>query len=116
MLSGGINLLQNNVPVHAVHCSITTVEQCWHEIMPHPPYSPHVAPGHFFLFPNMKNLLHGHNFSENKTFYYQTGDKFRAQKEGYYNQGIMNVVRIGVLGAFYGFKCWWNIFCASNPS
>jgi len=31
-------------------------------VLPHPPYSPDLAPCHFYLFPKLKSKLKGHHF------------------------------------------------------
>ena len=31
-------------------------------VVPHPPYSPDLAPADFFLFPKLKTTLRGHRF------------------------------------------------------
>ena len=37
-----------------------------YELIPHPPYSPDLAPCDFFLFPNLKIWLGGKKFSSNE--------------------------------------------------
>ena len=39
------------------------------EILPHPPYSPNLAPSDYFLFPNMKTWLGGKRFSSNEEIF-----------------------------------------------
>jgi hypothetical protein len=36
------------------------------EILPHPPYSPDLAPSDFFLFPNLKKQLKGIHFDSDE--------------------------------------------------
>ena len=38
------------------------VEQNGYELIPHPAYSPDLAPSDFFLFPNLKKDIHGCHF------------------------------------------------------
>jgi len=40
--------------------------QLGYELIPHPPYSPDLAPYDFFLFPNLKTWLGGKKFSSNE--------------------------------------------------
>jgi [histone H3]-lysine36 N-dimethyltransferase SETMAR len=35
------------------------------ELLPHPPYSPDLAPSDFFLFPKLKEKLAGQRFASN---------------------------------------------------
>ena len=36
------------------------------EILPHPPYSPDMAPSDFYLFPKLKSHLHGSQYGSNE--------------------------------------------------
>ena len=40
---------------------MTAAAECGFEILPHPPYSPDMAPSDFYLFPNLKPHLRGSN-------------------------------------------------------
>jgi len=55
-------LHHDNVPAHAslLTCSYLAKHQT--TIVPHPPYSPDLAPADFFLFPKLKTTLKGHRF------------------------------------------------------
>ena len=64
-LSKGVLLLQHNAPVHNAHVATTTARECGYEIIPHPPYSPDLAPCDFYLFPNFKSDLAGRRHMSN---------------------------------------------------
>ena len=51
-LTRGALLLQNNAPAHTSQVAAAT--ECGFEILPHPPYSPDMAPSNFYLFPKLK--------------------------------------------------------------
>ena len=51
-LSKGALLQQDNARVHICKVAIDAVELNWFELIPHPAYSPDLAPSNFFLFPN----------------------------------------------------------------
>ena len=53
-LKNGV-LLADNAPVHSSQLATDEATRCGYEILPHPPYSPDLAPSDFFLFPEMKN-------------------------------------------------------------
>ena len=55
-------LRHDNVPAHAslLICSYLVKHQT--SVVPHPPYSPDLAPTDFFLFPKLKTTLKGHRF------------------------------------------------------
>ena len=40
--------------------------ECGFEILPHPPYSPDMAPSDFYLFPNLKSQPHGTQCGSNE--------------------------------------------------
>ena len=65
-LTWGILLLQDNAPAHTSQVAIAAVTECGFKVLPHPPYSPDLAPSEFYLFPNLKTNIHGRNFRSNE--------------------------------------------------
>ena len=65
-LTHGVLLLQNNAPAHISQVAMTAATECGFEVLPHPPYSPDMAPSHFCLFPKLKSNLHGTQFGSNE--------------------------------------------------
>ena len=55
-LSKGVLLQQDNARVHTCKVAMDAVERNGYELIPHPAYSPDLAPSHFFLFPNLKRI------------------------------------------------------------
>ena len=55
---------------------MATIHQCGFEIIPHPPYSPDLAPSDFHLFPNLKKHVGGKRYS--------TDDDVMRAVEGYF--------------------------------
>ena len=45
---------------------MTAVTECGFEILPHPLYSPDMAPSDFYLFPKMKSNLRGTQCGSNE--------------------------------------------------
>ena len=85
-------LLHNNAPVHASQVAKTALRECGFEEMPHPPYSPDLAPCDFHLFPNLKRFLRESQYAnddelksatekwlyqQEKTFYLSSIEKLR---------------------------------------
>lgn len=62
-ITKGVLLLQDNAPVHKSRVAMETAKSLGFELLPHPPYSPDLAPSDFYLFPNMKKHLRGRVFS-----------------------------------------------------
>ena len=61
-LSKGVLLQQDNTRVHTCKVAMDAVERNWYELIPHPAYSPDLAPSDFFLFPNLKKDIRGLHF------------------------------------------------------
>ena len=55
-LSEGVLLQQDNARVHTCKVAMDAVERNGYELIPHPAYSPDLAPSDFFLFPNLKKI------------------------------------------------------------
>ena len=58
-LSKGVLLKQDNARVHTCKVAMDAVERNGDELIPHPAYSPDLAPSNFFLFPNLKKDIRG---------------------------------------------------------
>ncbi|XP_030003909.1 histone-lysine N-methyltransferase SETMAR-like [Sphaeramia orbicularis] len=56
-LRAGVLLLQDNAPVHTAQVAVAEAHNCGFELLPHPPYSPDLAPSDFYL-QNSKEALH----------------------------------------------------------
>jgi histone-lysine N-methyltransferase SETMAR len=61
--SKGVWLQQDNAPPHTRHSTTAAVKQLGFRCLPHPPYSPDLAPSDYWLFSSMKNPLRGHRYS-----------------------------------------------------
>ena len=61
-LTRGVLLLQDNAPAHKSQVAMTAATECGFKVLPHPPYSPGMAPSDFYLFPKLKSNLHGAQF------------------------------------------------------
>ena len=61
-LSKGVLLQQDNTRVHTCTVAMDAVERNGYELIPHPAYSPDLAPSDFFLFPNLKKDIRGLHF------------------------------------------------------
>ena len=61
-LSKGVLLQQDNARVHTCKVTMDAVERNGYELIPHPAYSPDLAPSDFFLFPNLKKDFRGLHF------------------------------------------------------
>ena len=62
-LTRGILFHQDNAPAHTSMAAMATIHDCRFEFVPHPPYSPDLAPADFHIFPQMKKALAGCHFA-----------------------------------------------------
>lgn len=58
------------------------------EMLPHPPYSPDLAPSDYHLFPNLKKHLGGQRFHRNDEVIEAVNSYFEELDESYYSNGI----------------------------
>ena len=65
-LSKGVLLQQDNARVHTCKVAMDAVERNGYELIPHPAYSPDLAPSDFFLFPNLKKDIRAFHFRSNE--------------------------------------------------
>ena len=61
-----LTILHDNAPAHTSKETIMFLEKKGLTILPHPPYSPDLAPCDFFLFPRLKKTLKGRRYHSGK--------------------------------------------------
>lgn len=78
----------DNAPAHSCRLATEKLHQLRYELLPHPPYSPDLAPCDFFLFPNMKKWLGGKRFASNEEVIAATNAYFAEFDKSYYLEGL----------------------------
>ena len=63
LLRKGVWLLQDNAPPHTSQIAIAAADQCGYRLLPHPPYSPDLAPSDYYLFANLKLHVKGRRYN-----------------------------------------------------
>lgn len=58
----GVRLLHDNAPAHTSNTVVDFLKRERVKVLPHPPYSPDLAPADFFLFPKLKRMLSGRRY------------------------------------------------------
>lgn len=58
------------------------------ELLPHPPYSPDLAPSDYYLFSNLKKWLAGKKFYSNEEVEWETNGYFGLLDKNHYSKGI----------------------------
>ncbi|XP_023217030.1 histone-lysine N-methyltransferase SETMAR-like [Centruroides sculpturatus] len=79
---------QDNARVHTCAVSMAKITELKFELLPHPPYSPDLAPSDFFLFPNLKKWLGGQRFTSNEMVIAQTNAYFEDLPKSYFLDGL----------------------------
>lgn len=79
---------QDNARVHTSAVSMAKIMELKFELLPHPPYSPDLAPSDFFLFPNLKKWLGGQRFYSNDEVISQTEAYFADLPSSYFLDGL----------------------------
>ena len=91
-LSKGILLQQDNARVHTCEIAMDAIERNGYELLPHPAYSPDLAPSDCFLFPNLKNLkkdIRGRHFRSNEEVVAVVEEWVRDKDPGFFSSGLM---------------------------
>ncbi|GFS22822.1 transposase [Elysia marginata] len=87
-LQSGVLLLHDNAPAHRARQTVETAGRCDFEILPHPPYSPDLAPSAFCLFPNLKKSIKERRFEDITDAITAIEQGFQAQSDTFYSQGL----------------------------
>jgi len=79
---------QDNAPCHKSMKTMAKLHELGFELLPHPPYSPDLAPSDYFLFADLKRMLSGKKFKTNDEVIAETETYFEAKDKSYYKNGI----------------------------
>ena len=63
------------------------------QLLPHPPYSPDLAPSDYFLFAELKKMLAGKKFRSDEEVIAETDAYFEGQPKSFYKTGIERLER-----------------------
>lgn len=78
----------DNAPAHSSRIANAKLVELGYEVVPHPPYSPDLAPCDFFLFTNMKTWLGGKRFTSNEEVIAATKAYFAEFPKSYFSEGL----------------------------
>lgn len=100
-----ILLLHDNAPPHKSFKTQQAIRELGISVLPHPPYSPDLAPSDFYLFGPLKNALRGHKFQSDEAVIESVETWLKLQNKDFYKQGIHALVKrwrkvIAVCGDF----------------
>ena len=63
------------------------------ELLPHPPYSPDLAPSDYWLFADLKKMLAGKRYDSNEEVISATEAYFESKDNSFYKTGIEKLER-----------------------
>lgn len=78
----------DNAPAHSSRIAQEKLTELKFEIVPHPPYSPDLAPSDFHLFSKLKMFLAGKRFRSNEEAIGAVNAYFDDLKENHFREGI----------------------------
>lgn len=86
-------LIHDNAPVHTAAVAKAAVASCGFEEIPHPPYSPDMAPSDYYLFWDLKKELRGLRFSTDNEVFDAVLGFFDKKTSEYYYSGIAELYK-----------------------
>ncbi|KFD56292.1 hypothetical protein M513_02747 [Trichuris suis] len=84
----GVLFHHDNAPAHSSRTVRTVLREFRWEVIPHPPYSPDVAPSDFFLFSKLKEHLKGTLFESMDDAKRAVSAWCNTQPPGFYKEGL----------------------------
>jgi len=92
LLTQGVILLRDNARPHTARLTLETVEQLGLDVLPHPPYSPDLAPSDYQLFGPMKKMLGRQKFASDTEVQSVVSQWLRQQPALFFALGIQKLV------------------------
>ena len=77
---------QDNTPCHKLIATMAKLHELHFELLPHPPYSPDLAPSNYWLFADLKRMLQGKRFGSNEKVISETEVYFKAKDQLFYKK------------------------------
>jgi histone-lysine N-methyltransferase SETMAR len=92
LLTRGVILLHDNARPHTAHLTVETINNLGFELLPHPPYSPDLAPSDYHLFGPMKKTLGGQKFASDMAAQTAVHQWIEQQPTSFFATGIEKLV------------------------
>jgi histone-lysine N-methyltransferase SETMAR len=89
----GVILQHDNAKPHTAKLTQQKLRGLGWEVMPHPAYSPDVAPSDFHLFRSLQHFLSGNSFEDIDAIRSALTAFFASKPASFYKQGIEDLVR-----------------------
>jgi histone-lysine N-methyltransferase SETMAR len=95
LLSTGVILHHDNAWPHTARATAATIEDLHFECLPHPPYSPDLAPSDYHMIGPLKEALGGKKFQSDEEIHRAVHDWLKSQPKGFFPQEFRHFVRVG---------------------
>jgi hypothetical protein len=92
LLSKGVLLLHSNAWPHTATVTIQTVQCLGFELLPHPPYSPNLAPSEYHTFGPLKETLRSHRFGSHGDAQQAVQTWLHKQPKSFFFEGMKKLV------------------------
>lgn len=79
---------QDNAPAHRSMLTMAKLNEIRFELLPHPPYSPDLAPSDYYLFSDLKQHLRGQRYHSNAEVIGATEGYFAGKDKSFFKKGI----------------------------
>ncbi len=83
--------LQDNARVHTAKVSMEKIKDLKWQLLPHPPYSPDLAPSDFHLFGPLKDPLRGTRFGSERELRYAVDEVIKGLPQTWFEEGLKKV-------------------------
>ena len=87
-MTRGVFFHEDNALTHTSTVALAAIQNCGHQLVEDPPYSPDLAPSHYYLFPKIKKQLGGVNFARDDDVINVVDHFLRDQIGTFYIEGI----------------------------
>lgn len=84
----GVVFHQDNAKPHTSLMARQKLLQLGWDVLPHPPYSPDLAPSDYYLFRSLQNYLDGRTFASNQDVKNHLDHFFASKDQKFYERGI----------------------------
>lgn len=89
----GVIYHHDNARIHTAETVKKTLRELNYQLMPHPPYSPDIAPCDYHLFRGLKTFLRGKKFDNLEQIENVLNQYFMSKNRSFYNRGIRKLVK-----------------------